>query len=91
MAYCLKHAFFFTTHFFATAIKGGSRSLCQLLSTAVARLRTGRQAAWAQEPPASEHLQGARAELAAGQQHQVPTGRGAPGKWQRAHAAPQRR
>ena len=55
------------------------------------RFTHGQGGGWAQEPPASERLPGARAELAAGQQQQAPTGGVAQGKWQRAHAAPQRR
>ena len=55
------------------------------------RFTHGQGGGWAQEPPASERLPGARAELAAGQQQQAPTGGVAQGKWQRVHAAPQRR
>ena len=55
------------------------------------RFTHGQGGGWAQEPAASERLPGARAELAAGQQQQAPTGGVAQGKWQRAHAAPQRR
>ena len=83
--------FFFFRIFLPLQVKEGPGPSAHCSLRGKSRFTHGQGGGWAQEPPASERLPGARAELAAGQQQQAPTGGVAQGKWQRAHAAPQRR